>query len=423
MKRKSIFSSSPIKGFILLILFALLLIFIWTTASNPLPAKRLIKNHPYAFSEEKEWGEEQREIRVKNGSCFFISYPKTNCKETDDTIAAFVATAKEKCGGLPGKKRDGVPRLVIDYTAKNKKDYIALTLTYGAGRYNKENAGEDHFSGSQSLYLDSDGNILNLNTLLGEKNSKKLAYLLKKENRTMDDISSFSYDEEKVTLYWGDDQYTVSMAEIQKTRIIDPAKPMIALTFDDGPGFLTQKFVDLLNQYDGRGTFFMLGQNVGRYKESVKYAFDQGHEIASHTMRHKNLNVISPSEVKKEINDADQAIAKITGQRPALVRAPYGNSKPAVVSIINRPVIYWDKDTEDWKSRNAEAVKSMILNQVSDGSIILMHEIYQSTYDGLALALKELEKEGYQFVTVSELMKYRNVKPEAKVYYSFPKAK
>ena len=86
-------------------------------------------------------------------------------------------------------------------------------------------------------------------------------------------------------------------------------------------------------------------------------------------------------------------------------------------------MIDWSVDTEDWKSRNAQAVKTEILNNVKDGDIVLMHEIYESTYEGLAMALKELSAKGYQFVTVSELMRYRGVEPKPKIYHSFYPAK
>lgn len=137
-------------------------------------------------------------------------------------------------------------------------------------------------------------------------------------------------------------------------------------------------------------------------------------------MRHKNLNKLTEAEIKKEITDASDAIYKAIGAYPTLVRTPYGNANEKVFSVLQSPMIKWNVDTEDWKSRNAQAVKTEIVKNIKDGDIVLMHEIYESTYEGLALALEELSRQGYQFVTVSELMRYRGITPENKIYHSFP---
>ncbi len=393
---------------------------IWLTTLKASPAKILMKEHPYTFSKTKEWGKEKRDQYLEEGGCVFISYPKTKAKETAKIISAFLEEAKAKYSEFAAENTADIPRLAIDYTAQKKSDYTALTLTYAIGRYKEDGQGEELLLGAQHLYLDEKNAVLDLEALLGAEKQEKLKLLLDRSKLSMDDLESFIYSEEQVVLKWTEEERTFTMDEIERAGKVDPHKPMIALTFDDGPGKYTKQFSDLLTRYNGRGTFFMLGVNVGNYEESVKYAYTQGHEIASHTMRHKNLNILSSSEVQKEITDADQAIQSAIGQKPKLVRPPYGNANAKVTSIINRPVIHWSLDTEDWRTRNAEAVKNKILKNVSDGAIILMHEIYQSSYDGLALALEQLAKEGYQFVSVSELLEYRQVQAEVKAYHSIP---
>lgn len=393
---------------------------IWLTTFSASPAKTLMRKHPYEFSELKEWGKEKRDRYTKDGGCVFISYPKTNNKETMKVIEGFSAEAKARFKEFSATEEEGIPRLAIDYTAEKKDGYSALTLTAAIGRYTKEGEGKDTILSAKTLYIGEKNAILDLEGLLGAENHEKLGILLERRRLSEEDLEGFTYSKEQVTMQWADEEAIFTMEEIERAGKIDPAKPMIALTFDDGPGRLTKDFADLLTKYNGHGTFFMLGTNVVNFEENVKYAYEQGHEIASHTMRHKNLNVISSSAVEKEISDADAAIEKVTGQKPKLVRAPYGNANSTVRSIINRPVIHWSLDTEDWRSRNAAAVKNAILENVSDGAIILMHEIYQSTYDGLELAIEELVNQGYQLVTVSELMEFRCEEAGIETYHSFP---
>jgi len=204
-------------------------------------------------------------------------------------------------------------------------------------------------------------------------------------------------------------------------RVIDPSKPMLALTFDDGPGRYSRDFADLLTRYGARATFFVLGSNVKNFADDLKYVYEQGNEIASHTMRHKNLNLLSEEGIRTEIDEAAQAIYDAIGTYPTLIRAPYGNANSKVMKVIDGPMIKWSVDTLDWQTRDAQKIKAEILEGAGDGEIILMHEIYKTSLEGLELALKELSDDGYQFVTVSELMQYRGVEPECKHYYNIKK--
>lgn len=400
---------------------AVLGIGIWLTTLKPSPARALMREHPYVFSETKEWGKAKKERYVESGGCVFLCYPKTDNKETMEVINGFLAEAKDCYLEFAAEDTARIPRLAIDYTAEKKAGYISLILTYSIGSYKEDGQGTDTLLGTRYLYLNEKGTILDLEALLGEEKQEKLKLLLDRQRLSDEEPVSFTYSEDQVTLKWTEEEITFTMEEIERAGKIDPDKPMIALTFDDGPGQYTKQFADLLTRYNGHATFFMLGMNVGNYKESVKYAYDQGHEIASHTMRHKNLNLLSVSDAQKEVEDADFAIQAITGEKPKLVRPPYGNANSKVASIINRPIINWNLDTEDWRTRDAQAVKQAILDGASDGAIILMHEIYESTYEGLSLALDELVKEGYQFVSVSELIEYRQVAAGVHTYYSFPK--
>ena len=191
---------------------------------------------------------------------------------------------------------------------------------------------------------------------------------------------------------------------------IDPDKKMVALTFDDGPGMYTQEIVDCLKKNDARATFFVLGCNVDNYKSAVKNAYDIGCEIGNHSYDHKILSYLSSGQVAKQMADADVKIKKVTGEVPSLMRAPGGGVNKTVQNSVGKPIILWSIDTMDWKTRNTDKTISCVMNNVSDGDIVLMHDIHAPTKRAALSIIPALKKKGYQLVTVSELAKYRGYK-------------
>ncbi len=394
---------------------------------NTSPAKKFMKKHPYVFSETKEVWKTKQDTYTENDGCVFLAWPETKNKATDKLIDAFIEEGKAAYEAAAEseteKEKDQrrIPRLVVDYTATQAENYTVIDLFYELGRYQADGTGETTARKEAHFYLDDQGAELGLDALLGENTEKKLELMLRSSGKKLNEMEDFRIADGQLSLIWTDGTEVFGVEEVQRAGLIDPDKPMIALTFDDGPGSLSPKFADLLARYGGHATFFVVGTNVLNFPDELKYLYDMGNEIGSHTMRHKNLNIQSAATVQKEVADADSAIEEVIGKKPELLRAPYGNANSSVRRIINRPVINWSVDTEDWRSRNAQAVKNEILKGAGDGEIILMHEIYQSTYDGLELAIGELASQGYQFVTVSELMRYRNITPEVKTYHSFKK--
>lgn len=209
---------------------------------------------------------------------------------------------------------------------------------------------------------------------------------------------------------------------INKNRNINPNKPMVALTFDDGPNpQSTYRILDTLSKYNAVATFFDLGKSVEAYPEIVKREEAIGCEVASHTYSHYNLNNLSASFIKDEINKSANAFRKVLGHDVSLVRPPYGNANALVQANVPYPLIHWNIDTLDWKSRNKEAIlKEVRAIENYDGKIILMHSIYLTTADAVEVIVPELINKGYQLVTISEMAYYKGVdlKPGQK-YYSF----
>ena len=204
------------------------------------------------------------------------------------------------------------------------------------------------------------------------------------------------------------------------TSKIDPNKKMVALTFDDGPSIYTKDIVNCLKNNGGHATFFVIGNRVSTYSDALKYAFDNGNEIANHTYTHPTLTSLSLSRVRSEISKTDAAIKKITGQAPTLVRAPGGATNSSVRNAVNKPFIYWSIDTLDWKHRNSTTTINTVMNNVKDGDIVLMHDIHGPTKTAVLTLIPKLKKAGYQLVTVSELAKYRGYTlKNGTTYYSF----
>lgn len=209
-------------------------------------------------------------------------------------------------------------------------------------------------------------------------------------------------------------------------RILDTKKPMIALTFDDGPGIsYTKRIVNQLKKYNARATFFVLGSQLqsGEARKLVAKSSKYGNEIASHTYNHKNLASLSVADIQKEAADTENLIYKITGKYPALTRPPYGRVNDSVKSTINTPLILWSIDTRDWETRNSSTTISRVLNQVHDGDIVLMHDIYDATAKAAESLIPQLTDRGYQLVTVSELAELKKVTlKKGNLYYSIKKS-
>lgn len=261
-------------------------------------------------------------------------------------------------------------------------------------------------------------------------NSKKLGTLQEGEAIT---IISADKDWTKV-LYEGVEAYVNSNYLSQKRlphypitlnikdRGIDPTKPMVAITYDDGPNPIsTPRILDTLEKHNAVATFFDLGQLVNTYSAIVKREESLNCEIGNHTYSHANLNILSPEELKLEIQRSEKAFEKAIGYKPTLLRPAYGNVNAAVKEVIEYPFITWNVDSLDWKSKNKDKILAEIRKTENyDGKIILMHSIYGSTADATEVLVPELIEKGYQLVTISELAYYKGKTIETgKVYTNF----
>lgn len=188
----------------------------------------------------------------------------------------------------------------------------------------------------------------------------------------------------------------------------------IALTFDDGPHpRYTAQILKILYDNDAAATFFVVGENAERYPELVRAEFDLGFEIGNHTYSHLRTNEKSAGALYEEINKADDIICQITGQKPSLFRPPEGkhnNKTDEIIKKAGKKTVLWTIDTRDWAHTDKNKIIDNIKNNVKNGSVILFHDYItppSPTPDVLCEILPYLKEQGYEFVTVTELLYHK----------------
>lgn len=202
----------------------------------------------------------------------------------------------------------------------------------------------------------------------------------------------------------------------------DPSqhKTRIAFTFDDGPGEYTDELLDCLEQNNAHATFFMLGQNVGSWESEVQRMVDIGCEVGSHSWDHLNLYDLDMDAVAKEFSDTDAALEKACGQKASVARAPYGNWNDDIISTVNKPFFTWSLDSLDWSYLDVNKDYDAVMNgDLTDGSIILMHDIHEPSVQAAIKMIPELVAKGYKLMTVSELAAAKGVTLQNANYSDF----
>ena len=190
---------------------------------------------------------------------------------------------------------------------------------------------------------------------------------------------------------------------------IDASKPMVALTFDDGPGERTGELLAQLEKYNAHATFFMQGKNIPGKEDFVKKMKEIGCELGNHSYDHPQLTKLSADKIANQIGTTNNLIQQAAGSTATVMRPPYGAINDTVKSSVGLPMILWSIDTLDWKTRNAQSSIDTVMNDVQDGDVILMHDIHTESIDAALVLIPKLEEAGYQLVTVSEMAKAKGV--------------
>ena len=192
----------------------------------------------------------------------------------------------------------------------------------------------------------------------------------------------------------------------------------VALTFDDGPRQgTTDRLLDGLRERGASATFFLVGEQAERYPELVKRMKAEGHQVGNHTWSHMRLEGASAAVIQEEVGKNEELLETLLGGSGYWLRPPYGLITPGTEKLIQVPMVKWSVDPRDWESKDTEKVVRAILKDVKPNSIILLHDIYDTSVDAAFKVVDTLETQGFCFVTVEELLRLNGVTPEAGKLY------
>gem|GEM_PF-639369 len=191
----------------------------------------------------------------------------------------------------------------------------------------------------------------------------------------------------------------------------DP-QPAVALTFDDGPspGYTT-RYLEVLRERKAPATFFVIAQQAQKYPELIKAMVEQGFEVGSHSLSHRRLPPLAPSEIAKDLSESKKILLALGVPSAELFRPPYGSVDTVVenaAASLSQSVVLWDIDPRDWEGPEAENIKNQILEHAGPESIILLHEGKPQTLEALPEIIDALRAEGFRLVTVSEILQAKN---------------
>ena len=361
------------------------------------------------------------EIIDKENCLISINYPITKENKLNKEIITKVKKIKKdflktKCNIETNTKHE----LNIDFEYKDiNNKYISILIK------TNNNELKTYF------YDKKEKNILNILDIMTSNDLNTLNNTIK-NNTNLEDLN-FTIDNEYIYVY--KDNY-IKKIELDKfdlkikinkeniikekntykkvDKIIDYDKKVIALTFDDGPSKYTKKIVDLLNEYDANATFFILGNKVEIYNETLTYLLESGNEIGNHSYNHKWLKNVTKGELLEQITKTQDIIEKNLNYTPTLFRPTYGSVNNLMKENVKLDIVLWNLDTLDWKYKNSKKISENLLKKVKNKDIILMHDTYEYTYNALKIIIPELKEEGYQFITVSELKKLNEIQNKQK---------
>lgn len=402
-------------------------------------------------NQNQEAGEHQQELAVEDTYVKSVQYPKTDYpkvnKRIQNIIASYEAAFIKQANKIENHQK---PEFNVTYESYIKDDrYISIKLLLYEVLYQK------HEFMETMVYDTKENQFLNISDVLDEEeliqvSQKVIAYFQKHAKQAcdndafrvhsapiMENYEHFVLKKDAMVFYFpahtlfdtgvsyayaydkgkGKNTFTkesvptvVPYGDIlnEPVKNIDANKPMIAMTFDDGPSKrYTAAILDALKEHQANATFFVLGSNADNAPELLQRMVLEGNEIGNHTFSHKQLTTLSKANIEEEIAATQESIYDITKTYPKVIRPPYGSKNDTVMQCAQgKRIVTWSLDTRDWKDRNTKVIVERVLQQVKDGDIILMHDLYASTAQAAIILIPKLQEQGFQLVTVSELYAY-----------------
>ncbi len=254
----------------------------------------------------------------------------------------------------------------------------------------------------------SSTDIKNIHTIINNKNSNLSIKDILDCNYIFTDDSIIFFLKNTYTIPFDkfNKDFNISTSTFSVNNNIDLNKKSIALTFDDGPSKYTEEIVNIFKKYNGRGTFFIVGNKINNYQDLLTKLINSGHEIGNHTETHSWLTG-SNNQINNEIVNCQNSIKESLNITPKIFRPTYGSINDNIRTIAknnNLEVLMWDVDSNDWKYTNPEVIANNVIKKVENLDIVLMHDLKESSKDAVDLILLNLSKKDYQFVTVSEIL-------------------
>lgn len=372
---------------------------------------------------ENKLAGDQKEIieEISDEKAKFLHYPEFEQETINKKMLEVV-------NGLPDE--NGIS--FLDYDSKEVLDsYISVTFHYQL--LNMEAVIQEETYTSFTFHKDTGEEVVLSDVLRRNYHDVVIEQFKKQANITLQDLETVSFaigdtalelsaQSGKVTLPYSDYKQYIKIPgkgianeklEVKRKVEIDPNKPMIALTFDDGPSPYTDEFMAVFEQHNATASFFMLGKNVNEYPDTVKHMVENGFEVCNHSWDHKNIKSTDKAFITQEIYDTQDVIYKLTGHEPTRVRPPFGEYNDTTLEIANGNgvnVTLWNVDTEDWLNRDASVTLQRAKEGIYDGAVILFHDLYPTSLEAVKQLIPYIQSEGYQLVTVSDLFKYKGEK-------------
>ncbi len=196
-----------------------------------------------------------------------------------------------------------------------------------------------------------------------------------------------------------------SQAMPAETSDVSEIEKKVAITFDDGPDSdYTPLLLEGLKERGVKATFFLLGKQAEKYPDIVKEIYQEGHLIGNHSYEHVNLSNLTDSAAMEQVNKTNRLLYEITGEYPQYIRPPFGCWKCNLDYDTKMIEVLWDVDPLDWKTSNSDVIAKRVVNKVTENDIILLHDASESSVKAAFKIIDALEKEGYTFVTVEEIL-------------------
>ncbi len=374
----------------------------------------------------------QPQTIVEDQKAYLISvtYPKTNLSKVDRKIMDYIdlqtKNFKSTVTDFPYLIDRSELNIDFEYSAFNQR-YINIILK--TDYYDGEEK-QNYYDLYSILYDLKQKQFLNILDFFSdqEKLFQKIQDSFQKENNitisNIDSLSMLISNNQLIVYYQSDQIYSISIpltkldlnleittekkevdiTELQRVvSTIDPEKPVVAITFDDGPSQYTKEIIKTLKENDCNATFFVLGNKVEAYQDVIRESIKNGNEIGNHSYNHKWLSRLSKEKIMEQINKTQDILQQTVNYTPTHLRPTYGSVNQRIKNTTKLSITLWTIDTKDWKLKNVDRIVERAIKNIEDGDIILMHDIFERSSEALKKLIPLLKEQGYQLVTISEL--------------------